>query len=59
LRGPAEPGYRGELTIRYVCDAQNEAEFSARVREWARDVWAAYASQQRIARNWVRRATGT
>ena len=54
---PIEPDYRGALTIRYVYDAQTEAEFAARVREWAREVWEAYSSQHEIARNWIRKAT--
>ena len=54
---PTEPDDRGALTIRYVYDAQTEAEFAARVHEWAREVWEAYSSQHEIARNWIRKAT--
>jgi len=55
---PTEPDYRGALTIRYVYDAETEAEFTARVHEWAKNVWEAYSSQHEIARNWIRKATG-
>lgn len=55
---PAEPDYRGALTIRYVYDAETEAEFTVRVHEWAKEVWEAYSSQHEIARNWIRKAIG-
>lgn len=55
---PTEPDYRGALTIRYVYDAETEAELAARVHEWAKDVWEAYSSQHEIARNWIRKAIG-
>jgi len=32
---PTEPDYRGTLTVRHVYDAEIEAEFAARVHEWA------------------------
>ena len=53
---PTEPDYRGTLTVRYVYDALTEAEFAARVHEWARDVWQAYSSQHELARSWIRKA---
>ena len=53
---PAEPQFRGKLTVRYVYDAHGEAELAARVHQWAADVWAAYASQHELARSWVREA---
>lgn len=55
---PTEPDCRGALTIRYIYDAETEAELAAHVYEWARDVWEAYSSQHEIARNWIKRATG-
>jgi hypothetical protein len=55
---PTEPDDRGALTIRYVYDAHTEAEFAARVREWAREVWEAYSSEHEIARGWIKKATG-
>jgi hypothetical protein len=53
---PTEPDYRGALTVRYVFDAETEAEATAGVHAWAREVWEAYASQHEIARTWTRRA---
>jgi hypothetical protein len=55
---PTEPDHRGTLTIRYIYDAETEAEFAARVHEWAKTVWEAYSSQHEIAREWIRKATG-
>jgi len=55
---PTEPDYRGTLTIRHVYDAETEAEFAARVHEWAENVWEAYSSQHEIAQSWVRKAIG-
>ena len=55
---PTEPEYRGALTIRYVYDAQTEAQFTSRVHEWARDVWEAYSSHHEIARDWIGKAIG-
>ncbi|MBC7248999.1 MAG: hypothetical protein H5T62_01815 [Anaerolineae bacterium] len=55
---PTEPDYRGTLTIRYVYDAETEEEFVARVYEWAREVWAAYASQHEMTRQWIKQALG-
>ncbi len=68
ISGPTEPDQRGTLTIRYVYDAQtqdpltgeprtSEKEVTARVREWAKEVWEAYASQHELARGWIRKAT--
>jgi hypothetical protein len=53
---PSEPQYRGTLTVRYAYDAADDGEFAARVHEWARDVWQAYASQHELVRSWVRKA---
>jgi hypothetical protein len=55
---PSEPQYRGTLTVRYAYDAADDGEFAARVHEWARDVWQAYASQHELVRSWVRKALG-
>lgn len=55
---PTEPDYRGTLTIRYVYDAETEAEVAARAHAWAKQVWEAYSSQHDIARNWIRKAMG-
>ena len=51
---PQEPEYRGKLTIRYIYDAEAEIEY--RLYEWAKDVWEAYSSQHKIARNWIKEA---
>ena len=53
---PTEPRFRGTLTVRYTYDAESDAEFAARVHDWARDVWQAYASQHELVRAWVRKA---
>lgn len=53
---PTEPDYRGALTVRYVYDAKTAAEFAARVHDWAKEVWEAYASQHEIARSWIKKA---
>jgi hypothetical protein len=58
LTRPTEPEDRGALTIRTLYDAGAEAEFTARVHEWAREVWDAYSSQHDLARNWIRKALG-
>ena len=55
---PTEPDRRGVLTIRYVYDAEGDDEFTARLHEWANEVWDAYSSQYEFARNWTRRAIG-
>jgi hypothetical protein len=55
---PTEPDDRGALTIRHIYDAETEAEFTARVHEWAAEVWEAYSSQHEIARNWIGQAIG-
>jgi hypothetical protein len=58
LTRPSEPDERGGLTIRTLYDAGTEAEFAARLYEWAREVWVAYASQHELARSWIRKAIG-
>jgi hypothetical protein len=55
---PTEPDQRGALTIRYIYDAKDDNEISARLKEWARVVWAAYASQHETARRWIKMAMG-
>src|SRR5207249_12334881 len=47
---------RGAVTDADVQAAPNRAAYAARVREWARSVWEAYASQQDLARAWMRAA---
>ena len=53
LTRPQEPEYRGRLTLRHVHGADVQSNVEPRLREWATDVWAAYASQQDIARRWI------
>jgi hypothetical protein len=43
---------RGDMTIAGVADPRAEEEFPELVRQWARRVWEAYASQQDLARGW-------
>jgi hypothetical protein len=44
---------RGGLTIADVYAAAREAEYADLVRRWAREVWAAYADQQKLGRTWL------
>ena len=58
---PAKPPLivsRGVLTIAHVRSARGDAEHGERVRAWAASVWEAYASQQDVARAWLRAAAG-
>lgn len=59
LTRPQEPEHRGQLTLRHVYDADPQADFELALREWADDVWAAYASQHNIARHWIATALMT
>lgn len=47
---------RGRSTIPVPGDAESDAQFAARVRVWAADVWDAYADQQALARQWLAEA---
>jgi hypothetical protein len=51
------PGHRGELTITYIYSATDADEHAKRVREWARDVWAAWAEHHDLARRLINQAT--
>ena len=55
---PQPPTKRGTMTIADVPGAASPEEHAERVRAWAAVVWAAYASQHAIAREWLRRALG-
>ena len=44
---------RGGVTIANVSAAAREDEYADLVRRWAREVWAAYADQQKLARTWL------
>lgn len=50
---PKEPEFRGKLTLRFVYDAETQAEILSRTQAWAKDVWNAYSSQHTIAREWM------
>lgn len=50
---PADIDTRGKVTIDDVREPANEADYPELVRNWARDVWAAYADQHVIAREWL------
>jgi hypothetical protein len=47
---------RGRLTIADVCASAREDEYADLVRRWAGDVWAAYITQQQLARTWLEKA---
>jgi hypothetical protein len=51
------PGRRGGLTITYIRAAPDAEEQTRRVREWAQDVWAAWAGHQTLARRLIGEAT--
>lgn len=46
----------GELTIAHVLDAADVGEHERLVREWAEDVWEAYAVHHQLARDWIETA---
>jgi uncharacterized protein DUF5946 len=50
---PALVMSRGGLTIADVHAPASEAEYPELVRRWAREVWAAHADQQPLAREWL------
>jgi uncharacterized protein DUF5946 len=51
------PRWRGKVTILYIYGAADAKEHIERVREWARDVWAAWSEHHQLARELIRRAT--
>jgi hypothetical protein len=56
LAVPAVPAARGTVTVAEAAGAPDDAAYAARVREWARAVWAAYGPQHETARAWLRAA---
>jgi hypothetical protein len=55
---PADiPKHRGSLTISYILNAEDKEEHVKRVREWAQNIWAAWAEQQDLARRLITEAT--
>lgn len=51
------PERRGSLTVMYVRAAADADEHVKRVREWARDVWGAWADHHALARRLIDEAT--
>jgi Family of unknown function (DUF5946) len=49
---------RGTTTIADVHGAATPEDHARRVRAWAEAVWAAYAPQHALARDWLRQAMG-
>jgi hypothetical protein len=41
------------MTIADARALEDDADYADVVRRWARDVWAAYADQQKTARQWL------
>lgn len=51
------PARRGDLNVTYVHGAEDADEHVKRVREWARDVWGAWAEHHDLARRLIDEAT--
>ena|ERR1044071_2186961 len=51
------PERRGDLNITYVHSAPDADEHVKRVREWASDVWGAWAEHHALARQLIKEAT--
>ena len=49
---------RGSMTIANLRGAQTPEDHAKLVREWAADVWQAYAPQHEMARRWLSEALG-
>ena len=56
LEKPAVLSERGSLTVASLQAARDADEHRQRVQAWAKDVWQAYATQQDLARSWIRAA---
>jgi len=50
---PQDLESRGRLTLRHLRDGDAGSDAERRLREWAADVWDAYAPQHDIARRWI------
>jgi hypothetical protein len=50
---PDLPGARGSLTIADVQASVDPSDYERVVDAWTRDVWAAYAPLQPLAREWI------
>ena len=53
---PRIPERRGRLTVAHVHAAADADEHVSRVREWARDAWAAWAEHHELARRLIAEA---
>lgn len=53
------PKQRGRLNIAYIHSAPDAGEHVRRVREWARDVWAAWSAHQELARRLINEASAS
>jgi hypothetical protein len=51
------PGRRGSLTVAYIHSAADADEHIERVREWAREVWAAWSEHHALARRLMSEAS--
>ena len=56
LEKPAPLDELGTLTIAHLLPAADGAEHERLVREWAADVWSAYAVYHQLARDWIQTA---
>jgi hypothetical protein len=56
LEKPEVLSERGSLTVANLRAARGADEHRQLVQAWARAVWHAYATQQDLARNWIRAA---
>jgi len=50
---PSDIASRGKMTIADIQAVSSADEYPDLVRQWARDVWMAYADQHAIARHWL------
>ena len=50
---PADISPRGVMTIADVRECPSDRDYAEVVRRWASEVWSAYASQQKLAREWL------
>ena len=50
---PHLPDQRGDLTVAHVHAAATPEEHAARVRQWARSVWAAWSDHHALARQLI------
>jgi hypothetical protein len=58
LDRPAVLALRGDITIASLLRASTPEGLARMMREWAANVWAAYAVQHELARHWIERALG-